>query len=65
MGSGTGGPAGALDQPAEWTCALKPGEEAAGWVGKQISQQPGPGGKFREFPPGRCFLDEDGAEVIP
>lgn len=43
------------DHPAEWTCTLKPVEEAAGWVGKQISQQPGLGGKFREFPPGPPF----------
>lgn len=25
--------------------------EGGGWVGRQISQQPGPGGKSREFPP--------------
>lgn len=41
-----------------------PGAEPAGWVGRQISQQPGLGGKSGSSLQTRCFLAEDGAEVI-
>lgn len=54
---GTGSSPGGAQAPDQ------PGGKPGGWVGRQISLQPGPGRKRRQFPPD-CFLGEGGAEVI-
>lgn len=64
MSSGTGGPTGALNQPAEWT---RPGEEAVGWVhgcGSRLASSQGWTGSSGSSLQAHCFLGEDGAEVI-